>query len=72
MTYVDGGKECVPFRMFLRAQAIRQEDDYSLAGALPKATDFWRSHVIRVQDRDSAAARSEFRPPSGGEGDGQR
>ena len=49
MTYVDGGKECVPFRMFLRAQAIRQEDDYSLAGALPKAADFWRSHVLRVK-----------------------
>ena len=49
MTYVDGGKECVPFRMFLRAQAIRQDDDYSLAGALPKAADFWRSHVLRVK-----------------------
>jgi len=49
MTYVDGGKECVPFRMFLRAQAVRHEDDYSLAGALPKAADFWRSHVIRVK-----------------------
>jgi hypothetical protein len=49
MTYVDGGKECVPFRMFLRAQAIRQDDDYSLAGAMPKAADFWRSHVLRVK-----------------------
>ena len=49
MTYVDGGKECVPFRMFLRAQAIRDGDDYSLAGALPKSTDFWRSHVLRVK-----------------------
>ena len=49
MTYVDGGKECVPFRMFLRAQAIRHEDEYSLAGALPKAADFWRSHVLRVK-----------------------
>ncbi|MEP1123395.1 MAG: hypothetical protein ABJH68_05835 [Ilumatobacter sp.] len=49
MTYVNGGKECVPFRMFLRAQAIRRDDDYSLAGALPKAADFWRSHVLRVK-----------------------
>lgn len=49
MTYVDGGKECVPFRMFLRAQAIREEDDYSLAEALPKAADFWRSHILRVK-----------------------
>lgn len=49
MTYVDGGKECVPFRMFLRAQAIRDGDDYSLAGALPRSADFWRSHVLRVK-----------------------
>jgi hypothetical protein len=49
MTYVDGGKECVPFRMFLRAQAVRNGDDYSLAGALPRSADFWRSHIIRVK-----------------------
>lgn len=49
MTYVDGGRECVPFRMFLRAQAIRDADDYGLAGALPKSADFWRSHVLRVR-----------------------
>jgi hypothetical protein len=49
MTYVDGGKECVPFRMFLRGQAIRDEDDYHLAGGLPKAADFWRSHILRVK-----------------------
>ena len=49
MTYVDGGTECVPLRMFLRAQAIRDDEDYSLAGALPKSTDFWRSHVLRVK-----------------------
>jgi hypothetical protein len=49
MTYVDGGKECVPFRMFLRAQSIRLDDDYALAGAMPKAADFWRSHVLRVK-----------------------
>ena len=49
MTYVDGGTECVPFRMFLRAQAVRDGEDYSLAGALPKSADFWRSHVLRVK-----------------------
>lgn len=49
MTYVDGGKECVPFRMFLRAQAVRDGDDYELAGAIPKSADFWRSHVLRVR-----------------------
>lgn len=49
MTYVDGGKECVPFRMFLRGQAVRLDDDYELAGGLPKAADFWRSHILRVK-----------------------
>lgn len=49
ITYVDGGAESIPFRMFLRAQAIRDGDDYSLAGALPRASDFWRSHVLRVK-----------------------
>lgn len=49
MTYVDGGKECVPFRMFLRAQSVRDGDDYELAGILPKSADFWRSHVLRVR-----------------------
>jgi len=55
MTYVDGGTECVPFRMFLRAQAIRDGDDYALAGALPQASDFWRSHVIRVKTATAPA-----------------
>lgn len=49
MTYVDGGRECVPFRMFLRAQAVRNDEDYSLAGVLPKSADFWRSHILRVK-----------------------
>jgi hypothetical protein len=51
MTYIDGGRptECVPLRMFLRAQAICDGDDYSLASSMKNATDFWRSHVIRVQ-----------------------
>lgn len=49
MGYVDGGRESVPFRMFLRAQAIRDDDDYSLAAALPHSADFWRSHILRVR-----------------------
>lgn len=51
MTYVDGTRpaECVPLRMFLRAQSVRDGDDYSLASSMDNATDFWRSHVIRVQ-----------------------
>lgn len=51
MTYIDGLRpaECVPLRMFLRAQAIRDGDDYSLASSMKQATDFWRSHVVRVR-----------------------
>jgi len=60
MTYVDGGTECVPFRMFLRAQAIRDGDDYSLAGAMPQAADFWRSHVIRVKTATAPALARSF------------
>ncbi len=51
MKYVDGlhPAECVPLRMFLRAQAIESGDDYSLASSMRQATDFWRSHIIRVR-----------------------
>lgn len=51
MKYIDGSHpaECVPLRMFLRAQAVRDGDDYSLASSMKQATDFWRSHVIRVR-----------------------
>ena len=50
--YIDGRKntECVPLRMFLRAQiALEGDDDYTLSSAVPEATDFWRSHIIRVR-----------------------
>src|SRR2546423_14630533 len=49
--YVDGTKadSCVPLRMFLRAQAIELDGDYSLASAIPAGTDFWRSHLLRVK-----------------------
>ena len=51
MNYVDGLRpaECVPMRMFLRAQAIGDGDDCSLASSMKRAADFWRSHVIRVR-----------------------
>lgn len=49
MTHVNGGSECVPFRMFLRGQAIRRDDDYALAGELFRSSDFWRSHILRVK-----------------------
>jgi hypothetical protein len=48
--YIDGlTVECVPLRMFLRAQAVVDGDDYSLAAAIEKGVDFWRSHVLRVK-----------------------
>jgi len=49
--YIDGSKnvECVPLRMFLRAQAIGHQGDYALGEAVPQGTDFWRSHILRVR-----------------------
>lgn len=73
MTYIDGGRptECVPLRMFLRAQAVRDGEDYSLAWSMKNATDFWRSHVIRVQTgtapplaRSFASLQKDVRMPS--------
>ena len=51
MNYVDGLRpaECVPLRMFLRAQSIQDGDDYGLAASMPRAGDFWRSHIVRVR-----------------------
>lgn len=38
----------LPLRMFIRAQAVVDDGDYSLTEAVADGTDFWRSHVIRV------------------------
>ena len=38
----------LPLRMFIRAQAVEDDGDYSLTEAVADGTDFWRSHVIRV------------------------
>lgn len=48
--YIDGSRssECIPLRIFLRGQVANDNGDYSLAVAVPEATDFWRSHIIRV------------------------
>jgi hypothetical protein len=49
--YLNGraSQECVPLRMFLRAQAIERDGDYDLASSIPRGVDFWRSHVLRVR-----------------------
>ena len=61
--YINGRKnaECVPLRMFLRAQiALEGDDDYSLSSAVPEATDFWRSHIIRVRTGSSPTLAKAF------------
>ena len=77
MKYVDGEKstECVLTRMYLRVAAVGGLEHARMASAIPKSTDFWRSHVIRVRtgtapplaralavmQRDSRLATSEIR-----------
>ena len=48
--YVDGknSSECVILRTFLRGQIAYTAGDPNLASVIPKATDFWRSHLVRV------------------------
>jgi hypothetical protein len=48
--YVDGlrASECVPLRMFLRASIAKEAGSIELSSAVPRATDFWRSHLVRV------------------------
>ena len=67
LKYVDGKlpTECVLQRMYLRILALGGRDDpraqyRDLAPALPAATDFWRSHVIRVQTAASPAVVRAF------------
>jgi hypothetical protein len=49
--YIDAkvSSECVPMRMYLRAAIARVGDDYSLASAVKKGSDLWRSHILRVR-----------------------
>ncbi len=51
LKYVDGKRstECVLTRMYLRVQALDGTEYGHLAWVLPHATDFWRSHIIRVR-----------------------
>lgn len=51
-TYISAksSAESIPVRMYLRAQAMLNEDGKCpLAEAVPEGTDFWRSHIIRVR-----------------------
>lgn len=51
LTYVDAVQSvmAIPSRLFLRGQAVMRNGDYSPAYVLPRSTDFWRSHVLRVK-----------------------
>ena len=44
------GKYSIPLRLYLRGQAIFEAtNEYDLAAAIPESTDFWRSHILKVQ-----------------------
>jgi len=51
LKYVDceSPTESVLTRMYLRSRAVGGPGYGDLADAIPQATDFWRSHVIRVR-----------------------
>lgn len=51
LKYIDGTApaECVAMRMYLRGQIALENGSYELAWAVPKGTDFWRSHILRVR-----------------------
>jgi hypothetical protein len=51
LKYVDAASsaEAVLPRMYLRARAVGGSPYAELAAAIPRAGDFWRSHVIRVR-----------------------
>lgn len=51
MEYIDGRKsaECVPTRMYLRVAAVGGLEHADHAERLKEATDFWRSHILRVR-----------------------
>lgn len=62
LRYVDGrsNTEAVLNRMYLRAKAVGGDDFADLPGALLRATDFWRSHVIRVRTGSAPALTRAF------------
>lgn len=44
------GVESVPKRLYLRANVVVEATGlYDLAAKIPAATDFWRSHILRVR-----------------------
>lgn len=62
LKYVDASTstESVLPRMYLRAEAVGGRDHADLMAAIPDATDFWRSHVIRVRSGTAPAITRAF------------
>lgn len=62
LKYVDGRNvtECVPTRMFLRGAICARAGEPELAHAVVKATDFWRSHVLRVSTGEAPHVTAAF------------
>jgi hypothetical protein len=60
--YIDGVQpsECVILRTYLRGQIALEDGEYELAWAIPKGTDFWRSHIIRVRTGTTPAVARAF------------
>lgn len=52
--------ESVLTRMYMRAQSLGGGDHGDLASAIPRSTDFWRSHVLRVRTGTSPALTRAF------------
>ena len=52
--------EHIPLRLYLRAKAVAEGEDASLAGEIPKSTDFWRSHITRVRVASAPAMARAF------------
>ena len=52
--------ECVLSRMYLRVRALGGAGNRDLASAIPWATDFWRSHIVRVRTSASPAVVRAF------------
>jgi hypothetical protein len=62
LKYVDAASptESVLTRMYLRAHAVGGSDYGEIAGDIPKSTDFWRSHVLRVRTGSAPALTCAF------------
>jgi len=53
--------ESIPSRLYLRAQsALNADGSYHLAQAIPRGTDFWRSHILRVRTGRAAGLTKSF------------